>query len=83
MIVQTEIDDVPLAVMAFQGRVVAGVGKALRIYEMGKKRLLRKVENKVCMCHIISATCVSHFILTDFRIGHHDTQHARVTNHRR
>ena len=45
--IQTEIDDVPLALMAFQGRLVAGVGKALRIYDMGKKKLLRKVENKV------------------------------------
>lgn len=44
---QTETNDVPLAVMAFQGRLVAGVGKALRIYDMGKKKLLRKVENKV------------------------------------
>ena len=33
--------------MAFQGKLVAGVGKALRLYDMGKKKLLRKVENKV------------------------------------
>ena len=46
---QTETDDVPLAVMAFQGRLVAGVGKALRIYDIGKKKLLRKVENKVSL----------------------------------
>jgi splicing factor 3B subunit 3 len=44
---QTETDDVPLAVMAFQGRLAAGIGKALRIYDIGKKKLLRKVENKV------------------------------------
>ncbi len=37
----------PLALMAFQGRLVAGVGKALRIYDIGKKKMLRKVENKV------------------------------------
>jgi splicing factor 3B subunit 3 len=37
----------PLALLAFQGRLVAGVGKALRIYDIGKKKLLRKVENKV------------------------------------
>jgi splicing factor 3B subunit 3 len=29
---------------------VAGVGKSLRLYEMGKKKLLRKVENKVSAC---------------------------------
>lgn len=44
---QTDTDDVPLSVMAFQGRLVAGVGKSLRIYDIGKKKLLRKVENKV------------------------------------
>jgi splicing factor 3B subunit 3 len=44
---KTEIDDVPLALLAFQGRLVAGVGKALRIYDIGKKKMLRKVENKV------------------------------------
>ena len=37
----------PLAVMAFQGKLVAGVGKSLRVYEMGKKKLLRKTENRV------------------------------------
>ena len=44
---QTETDDVPMALMAFQGRLIAGVGKSLRLYDMGKKKLLRKVENKV------------------------------------
>ncbi|KAI9442521.1 mono-functional DNA-alkylating methyl methanesulfonate N-term-domain-containing protein [Lactarius indigo] len=44
---KTEIDDVPLALLAFQGRLVAGVGKALRIYDIGKKKMLRKAENKV------------------------------------
>ncbi|KZT10782.1 uncharacterized protein LAESUDRAFT_747419 [Laetiporus sulphureus 93-53] len=43
---KTETNDVPLAIMAFQGKLVAGVGKALRLYDMGKKKLLRKVENK-------------------------------------
>jgi hypothetical protein len=30
-----------------QGRVVVGVGRFLRIYDLGKKKLLRKCENKV------------------------------------
>ncbi|KAH7888865.1 CPSF A subunit region-domain-containing protein [Phlebopus sp. FC_14] len=51
---KTETDDVPLAVMAFQGRLVAGVGKALRIYEMGKKKLLRKAENKTFSSVIVT-----------------------------
>ncbi|KAG7446535.1 uncharacterized protein BT62DRAFT_994128 [Guyanagaster necrorhizus] len=51
---KTETDDVPLALMAFQGRLVAGVGNALRIYDIGKKKLLRKVENKTFASPIIS-----------------------------
>lgn len=43
---KTEIDDVPLVLLSFQGRLVAGVGKALRIYDIGKKKMLRKAENK-------------------------------------
>lgn len=38
--------------MGFQGRLVAGVGKALRIYDIGKKKMLRKVENKVRYFHL-------------------------------
>lgn len=41
------MEDVPLAIAPFQGRVLVGVGKLLRIYDLGKKKLLRKCENKV------------------------------------
>lgn len=47
---QTPVEDVPLAIAPFQGRVLVGVGKLLRIYDMGKKKLLRKCENKVSVC---------------------------------
>ncbi|KAJ7117934.1 CPSF A subunit region-domain-containing protein [Mycena crocata] len=40
----TEVGDVPLAICAFQGRLLAGIGKALRIYDLGKQKLLRKAE---------------------------------------
>ncbi|KAF5346737.1 hypothetical protein D9756_010409 [Leucocoprinus leucothites] len=53
---KTEIDDVPLALIAFQGRLVAGVGKALRIYDIGKKKMLRKVENKQFASAIVTLT---------------------------
>lgn len=43
---RTEMDDIPGALCGFQGRLVAGVGKILRIYDLGKKKLLRKCENK-------------------------------------
>uniref|UniRef100_A0A673M240 Splicing factor 3B subunit 3 n=1 Tax=Sinocyclocheilus rhinocerous TaxID=307959 RepID=A0A673M240_9TELE len=43
---KTPVEDVPLAIAPFQGRVLVGVGKLLRIYDLGKKKLLRKCENK-------------------------------------
>ncbi|TFY79904.1 hypothetical protein EWM64_g4112 [Hericium alpestre] len=51
---KTETDDVPLSLMPFQGRLVAGVGKSLRIYDIGKKKLLRKVENKTFASAIVT-----------------------------
>ncbi|KAJ2999724.1 Splicing factor 3B subunit 3 [Globomyces sp. JEL0801] len=43
---QTDIDGVPLALCPFQGRLLVGVGPILRIYDIGKKKLLRKCESK-------------------------------------
>ncbi|WFD31284.1 pre-mRNA-splicing factor rse1 [Malassezia sp. CBS 17886] len=43
---KTELDEVPLALSAFQGRLLAGTGAFLRIYEMGRKKLLRKCQSK-------------------------------------
>lgn len=42
----TETDEVPMALCAFKGRLLAGCGNMLRVYELGKKKLLRKCENK-------------------------------------
>ncbi len=44
---KTTLDDVPNALCPFQGKVLVGVGKLLRLYDLGKKKLLRKSENKV------------------------------------
>lgn len=42
---RTQVDDGPvLALSHFQGRLLVGVGKSLRFYEMGKRQLLRKCE---------------------------------------
>ena len=46
----TPLDDVPLALEPFNGRLLVGVGKLLRIYDIGKKKMLRKCENKVGAC---------------------------------
>lgn len=42
---RTPIDDGPVLALAhFQGKLLAGIGKTLRLYEMGKRQLLRKCE---------------------------------------
>ena len=46
---KTPVEDIPGAIASFQGRVLIGIGKYLRIYDLGKKKLLRKCENKVCI----------------------------------
>ena len=43
---KTPIEDVPGSICSFQGRILVGVGNLLRIYDLGKKKLLRKCENK-------------------------------------
>eukprot|EP00300_Choanocystis_sp_HF-7_P011202 c17356_g1_i1.p1 GENE.c17356_g1_i1~~c17356_g1_i1.p1 ORF type:complete len:1268 (-),score=345.39 c17356_g1_i1:55-3513(-) len=42
----TQTDDVPLALANFQGRLLVGVGSCLRVYDMGKRKMLRKSENR-------------------------------------
>lgn len=43
---KTPVEDTPYAICGYQGRVLIGVGRLLRLYDMGKKKLLRKCENK-------------------------------------
>lgn len=40
------MEDVPLVLYAWKDRILAGIGKCLRYYEVGRKRLLRKAEVK-------------------------------------
>jgi len=42
----TLTDEIPYAFAQFKGRLLVGMGPILRIYDLGKRRLLRKCENK-------------------------------------
>ncbi|ORZ13418.1 CPSF A subunit region-domain-containing protein [Lobosporangium transversale] len=44
---KTPVEEVPQALLHFQGRLLAGVGKILRVYDLGKRKLLRKTENRM------------------------------------
>lgn len=50
---KTKVEEPPLALLGFQGRLVAGVGPNLRIYDLGMKQLLRK-----CQCTVTSNAIV-------------------------
>ena len=54
LIHKTPVGGIPGALTAYKGRLLAGVGGALRIYDMGKKKLLRKSEYRSLPTHIIS-----------------------------
>ncbi|KAF3786388.1 Splicing factor 3B subunit 3 [Nymphaea thermarum] len=51
---KTPVDGIPLALCQFQGRLLAGIGSVLRVYDLGKRKLLRKCENKLFPNTIIS-----------------------------
>ncbi|CAE7762413.1 SAP130B, partial [Symbiodinium sp. KB8] len=42
----TEVEDIPRAQAAFQGKLLVGVGPRLRLYDLGKRTLLRKAESR-------------------------------------
>lgn len=79
---QTEVDDVTLAILGFQGRLAAGVGKSLRLYDIGKKKLLRKVENKArrsnCECNVYQLTGFA-----ELPFDYRHVEHARFPPSRR
>ena len=43
---RTEIEDIPMCMIEFQGRLLVGIGRCLRMYDLGKRKLLKKCENK-------------------------------------
>lgn len=44
LIHSTEVEGIPSALCPFQGRLLVGAGNSLRVYDLGKKKLLRKCE---------------------------------------
>uniref|UniRef100_A0A1B6GN54 Uncharacterized protein n=3 Tax=Cuerna arida TaxID=1464854 RepID=A0A1B6GN54_9HEMI len=59
---KTQVDEVPTAICGFQGRLLVGVGRMLRLYDMGKKKLLRKCENKHIPNLIVDIRAMGHRI---------------------
>uniref|UniRef100_A0A8D8RL10 Splicing factor 3B subunit 3 n=2 Tax=Cacopsylla melanoneura TaxID=428564 RepID=A0A8D8RL10_9HEMI len=59
---KTSVDEVPYAMCPFQGALLVGVGRYLRLYDLGKKKLLRKCENKHLPNLIIKIESMGHRI---------------------
>lgn len=66
LIHSTEVDAIPRALAEFQGRLLAGVGSAVRLLDLGKKRLLRKCEHTGLPTDVASIqTCGSRIYVGD------------------
>lgn len=50
----TPCENIPGAFAELKGRLLAGVGPILRVYDLGQKKLLRKQENKNLTAPIVS-----------------------------
>ncbi|KAI0480342.1 pre-mRNA-splicing factor rse-1 [Xylariaceae sp. FL0804] len=63
---KTKVDEPPMALVQFQGRLLAGVGKALFSYDLGLRQLLRKSQAEVAPHLIVSlATQGSRIVVGD------------------
>ncbi|KAK6185339.1 hypothetical protein SNE40_007593 [Patella caerulea] len=78
---KTSVDEVPGAITAFQGRVLIGVGKYLRIYDLGKKKMLRKCENKSVPNFIVNIhTMGNRVLVSDIQESFHFLRYKRQEN---
>lgn len=51
---KTKIEEPPMSLLPFQGKLLAGIGKTLRIYDLGLRQLLRKSQAEVSPQLIVS-----------------------------
>ncbi|TLD17954.1 uncharacterized protein PgNI_00866 [Pyricularia grisea] len=67
---KTKVEEPPTALLPFQGRLVAGIGRMLRIYDLGLRQLLRKAQAEVAPQLIVSLnTQGSRIIVGDVQHG--------------
>lgn len=65
---KTKVDEPPLALLGFQGRLLAGIGTILRLYDLGMKQLLRKCQAPVVPGAIVGLqTQGSRIVVSDVR----------------
>ncbi|CAF0767120.1 unnamed protein product [Didymodactylos carnosus] len=78
---RTVIDEVPGAICPLAGRALISVGASLRVYEIGKKKLLKKCENKNVPNHIITLHTMGHRVFaTDVQESVHFIRYKKMEN---
>ncbi len=78
---KTLVEDVPCALCAFQGRLLVTVGKVLRIYDLGKRKLLRKCEQKNFPNFLVSlSTTGDRIVVGDVAESFHFVKYKRHEN---
>ena len=50
---RTPVEAPPLALAAFRGRLLVAVGASARLYDLGKRKLLRKAETRVAPALVV------------------------------
>ncbi len=67
---KTQVEGIPGALAAFKGRLLAGVGPALRLFDLGRKKLLRKCEYRQLPHHVVQLqTMGSRVYAADVQVG--------------
>merc|ERR1719409_1175785 len=79
---KTQVEDVPYALCAFSGRLLAGVGKSLRIYELGQKKMLRKCQllGLPTMAQSIHVASATRLVVGDLAESFHWVKYKRAEN---
>ncbi|KAJ2528914.1 pre-mRNA-splicing factor rse1, partial [Coemansia sp. RSA 1933] len=65
---ETPVDDIPQALASFGGMLVVGLGRALRLYDIGAKKLLQKAQTLVApnaICAIRTSPSADRLFVAD------------------
>lgn len=60
---KTKVEELPLAMLPFQGKLLTGIGKTLRAYDLGMRQMLRKAQSEVAPQQIVSLDCQGNRII--------------------
>jgi len=81
LIHRTPMDEIPYAIAPFQNKVLIGVGRLLRLYDLGRKKLLRKCENKHIPNMVVNIAVIGErIIVSDVQESVHWVKYRRGEN---